>query len=143
MLLSFLSLLALTQGVATAVQTPVLTRVVERGEVLSSDDFTTEEKNAAQARGAIAPQEADGMEATRRLSAGAAVRESDIMAPRLVRRGEPVTIYVRSSGLTITAMGRALGNGAAGDRVRVVADATSRTLDGVVEGSGAVRVAAP
>jgi len=143
MLLSILSLLAATQAAAGAVEAPVLTRAVERGEVLSSSDFGTEEKNAAQARGAIEPQEADGMEATRRLAAGSVVRANDIMAPRLVRRGEPVTIYVRSNGLTITALGRALGNGAAGDRVRIVADATSRTLDGVVEGSGAVRVAAP
>ena len=142
MFLSVLSLLAITQASVAVVETPVLTRVVERGEILSSGDFTMEEKNAAQARGAVSPQEADGMEASRRLAAGTVVRASDIIEPRMVRRGEPVTIYVRSDGLTITAAGRALSNGAKGDRVRVVTDATSRTLDGVVEGSGAVRIAA-
>lgn len=143
MFLSVLSLLAASQMAAAVVETPVLARAVERGEVLSSSDFGVEEKTAAQARGAVDPQKADGMEAFRRLAAGAVVRTSDIIAPRLVRRGEPVTINVRSSGLTISAVGRALNDGAAGDRVRVVADATSRTLDGVVEGSGAVRIAAP
>ncbi len=142
MLLSILSLLWATQASAAAAETPVLARAVERGEILSSGDFTVEEKNAAQARGALEPREADGMEASRRLAAGSVVRASDITAPRMVRRGEPVTIYLRSNGLTITAAGRALSNGAKGDMVRVVADATSRTLDGVVEGSGAVRIAA-
>lgn len=89
------------------------------------------------------PKAVDGMEAARRLTAGAVVRASDVTTPRLIRRGEPVTIYVRSGGLTISTPGRALDNGGKGDLVRVVANSTSRTLDTEVEGSGAVRIAAP
>ena len=60
-----------------------------------------------------------------------------------VERGEPVTISLRGAGLVIGTTGRALGSGGMGDLVRVVAPATGRTLDTIVEGSGAVRVAAP
>lgn len=143
MLLPFLAA-ALAAAQAPAVEeTPVLGRIVERGEVLSSGDFTTGEVPAVQARGAISPQAANGMEATRRLQPGTIVRASDVITPRLVRRGEPVTINIRSGGLTISTAGRALANGGKGDLVRVVANSTNRTLDAEVEGTGAVRVTAP
>jgi flagella basal body P-ring formation protein FlgA len=70
------------------------------------------------------------------------VRASDVIRPQLVRRGEPVTIALRQGGLSITTAGRALGNGAAGEFVRIVSLSTNRTLDGVVEATGLVRVAA-
>jgi flagella basal body P-ring formation protein FlgA len=82
------------------------------------------------------------MEAQRALSAGTVVRASDVIRPQLVRRGEPVTITLRDGGLSISTEGRALGSGAAGDFVRVVSLSTNRTLDGVVEGTGAIRVSA-
>lgn len=143
LLFSFLATLLAAQAAPQTVETPVLDRMVERGEILSSDDFTTEQLPPSHTRGAIAPDAADGMEASRRLRAGAIVRASDVMTPRLVRRGEPVTIHVRSGGLTISTAGRALANGAMGDLVRVVANSTNRTLDAEVEGSGSVRVTAP
>jgi flagella basal body P-ring formation protein FlgA len=96
----------------------------------------------AEARGAPALRDIIGMEAQRALSAGTIVRASDVIRPQLVRRGEPVTITLRDGGLTISTEGRALGNGAAGDFVRVVSLSTNRTLDGVVEGTGAIRVVA-
>jgi flagella basal body P-ring formation protein FlgA len=65
------------------------------------------------------------------------------MRPQLVHRGEPVTIRIVSGTLAITASGRALGGAAEGEAVRVVVNATNRTLDGVVEGSGTVRISAP
>ena len=62
---------------------------------------------------------------------------------RLVRRGEPVTLRLQSGPLTIATAGRALGDGSKGARVRVVAFSTRRTLEGVVEGPGEVRLIAP
>jgi len=142
MLIPFLVAVAAAQAVPGAVETPVLDRTVERGEVISERDFTSQPLPASQARGAITPEQADGMEASRRLRVGTVVRASDIIAPRLVRRGEPVTIHVRSGGLTISTAGRALANAGMGDPVRVVANSTNKTLDAQVEGSGTVRVAA-
>lgn len=72
---------------------------------------------------------------------GLAEPRAEVAAPKLVRRGRPVTLAVRSGALTITAQGRALTDGREGDMVRIVTSA-SRTLEGVVEASGAVRVAA-
>lgn len=125
------------------VEAAVLGRAVARGEVLAADDFTTAPRSAAQARGVLAAADAAGREAVRNLAAGSVVRASDLVQPRLVRRGEPVTITIRSGGLAIATGGRALASGGAGDLVRVVSLSTNRTLDGTVEGPNAVRVVAP
>ena len=128
---------------ASGVEAPVLARAVEKGELLSAGDFTVATVLAAQARSALAPADAAGMETSRRLNAGSPVRAFDVMRPQLVRRGEPVSLVVRRGGLAITAPGRALSSGAAGDVVRVVNAATSRTLEGTVEKAGHVRITAP
>ena len=61
----------------------------------------------------------------------------------LVKRGEPVVIAVRSGGLVITSQGRALGSAGVGEAVRVISNDTHRTLDGIVEGPGSVRIPLP
>jgi flagella basal body P-ring formation protein FlgA len=118
---------------------PVLAHDVQRGELLTASDFVLEERPTP--AGPIAgPGQILGKEAVRRLAAGSLVRASDVAEPRLVKRGEPVSLTIRSGSLLIRAQGRALSDGRRGDLVRVVALPTSRTLDGVVEGSGAVRL---
>lgn len=131
---------------ALAAQTlpvPVLDRAVAKGDILARSDFVTQDVPTAQAQVAPRLKEIVGMEAARPLPVGTIVRTSDVIRPQLVRRGEPVTIALRTGGLSITTAGRALGNGAAGDFVRIVSLSTNRTLDGVVESTGIVRIAAP
>lgn len=118
---------------------PVLAHDVERGDLLAASDFVLEERPAP--TGPIAgPGQILGKEALRHLASGSLLRASDVAEPRLVKRGEPVTLTIRSGSLLIRAQGRALGDGRRGDLVRVVAVSTNRTLDGVVESSGAVRL---
>lgn len=128
---------------AQANEADVLVRPVARGEVLAREDFVRKGVNAATARFALRAQDAAGKEARRALALGATVRAGDIGAPMLVRRGEGVALVMRSGRLTITAPGRALGDGAVGGAVRVVNLATERTLDARVTGPGAAEVDAP
>ena len=133
---------ASAQTAPAAAEVPVLVRDVEKGELLSAGDFAVEPRPPAQARGALDIGAAAGKEALRRLRAGSPVRSGDLIRPQLVRRGEPVAITVRSQGLTISAQGKALSSGAQGELVRVINLATNRTLDGIVEKAGSVRIAA-
>lgn len=125
------------------VDTPVLARTVEKGEILAAADFSSEPRPAASARGATSPAEASGQEVTRRLNAGSQVRASDLITPRVIRRGEGVTIALISGGLSITSSGRALNSAAAGEPVRVLNLGTNRTLDAVAEKAGHVRIIMP
>jgi flagella basal body P-ring formation protein FlgA len=143
MLLALALLGAGTALPAEDVQVAVLAHPVEKGTRLEAGDFASEPRPPAAARGALSAEDASGMEAARNLSTGMVVRRSDLMKPQLVRRGEPVTIRIVSGALVITASGRALNGGGQGEMVRVVTNATNRTLDGTIEGSGTVRIAAP
>lgn len=67
--------------------------------------------------------------------------QADAPKSKLVRRGQSVTLAIRSGTLTITAQGRALADGREGDPVRVVTP-SNRTVEGVVEATGTVRLAA-
>lgn len=132
-------------GAQTASQTvaaDVLVRSIGRGEVLSERDFVSEELSPAQARGFLPMQEAAGLEARRPLRSGSPVRNGDVTEPRAVRRGEPVTIRLRTGALTISAPGRALGDAALGEPVRVFSESTKQTLDAFVESAGVVRISA-
>ncbi|HUD92386.1 flagellar basal body P-ring formation chaperone FlgA [Sphingobium sp.] len=135
-------LAAATIAPSPTVDTPVLAHMVEKGDVLSAADFTSAALPPATARGATAVLDAAGREATRRLSAGNVVRASDIAAPRIVHRGEAVTIALVSGALRITAGGRALGDAGKGEPVRVINLSTNRTIDAVADKPGQVRVTA-
>ena len=128
------------QTAGDGVTADVLSRTVQRGDVLSERDFITEDIPATKARGIVSAEEAAGYEARRTLREGMPVRTSDLAEPRLVRRGEPVKIALREGALTISAIGRALGDAALGEHVRVFSEATNQTLDGVVESAGVVRI---
>lgn len=143
-LLAALAVAAPSNGASapTLAETPVLGRFVDKGELLSASDFASAALTMAQARDALTPSQAAGMEAARRLNAGSAVRRSDLIKAQLVRRGEAVSIALRSGGLSIVSEGRALSGGGLGDLVRVVSLSTKRTLDATVDGSGSVRLSA-
>lgn len=135
-----LSVYATQADAADQVEIPVLAHAVARGDIVSAADFELKSTPAAQGVGILMPIAAAGREAARSLSAGLPVRPADLISPRLVRRGEPVTIVWRSGGLAITSSGRALTSGGQGDFVRVVTASTNRTLDAIVSGSSAVTV---
>jgi len=138
-----LALALLGAGPVDDVQVAVLAHPIEKGTRLETGDFAVEARAPAAARGALSPEDAAGMEAARNLSTGMVVRRSDLMKPQLVRRGEPVTIRIVAGALVITSSGRALNGGGQGEMVRVVTNGTNKTLDGTIEGSGTVRIAAP
>lgn len=119
----------------------VLVRTVAAGTILSADDFGPRAPDdPAATRDAVSRDQAVGMQAARLLRARTTVRRIDLRAPHAIRRGEAVTIVVRAGGLSITMPGRALDGGAAGDPVRVVGDTGRKTLRGIVDAPGRVRL---
>ncbi|WP_010544750.1 flagellar basal body P-ring formation chaperone FlgA [Sphingomonas elodea] len=140
---ALLALLLRVAAPAEDVPVAVLQQPVARGERIEAGDVATEGRPEAAARGALRAEEVVGMEATRNLNAGMLLRRGDVGKPQLVKRGEPVTARIVSGTMVITAAGRALGGGAQGDPVRIVVTATNRTLDGIVDGSGTVRISTP
>lgn len=80
-----------------------------------------------------------GQVTTRTLAPGAVIQRSQLQAPELVHRRQPVTVAASGPGFRVTRQGQALQDGGLGDTVRVrLADRS--TVTGVVTGPGLVAV---
>lgn len=123
------------------VEAAVLTRDVERNEVLKASDVTVERRaKAGIGNDAAARNRAVGMQMRRPLRAGQALRIADLAKPDLVQRDQTVTLIYESAGLYLTVRGKALENGTEGDVVNVLNSSSSRTVSGVVIGRGQVSI---
>jgi len=65
-----------------------------------------------------------------------------VSVPRLIKRGEIVTLKIMTPFMQITTKGRALQDGAHGESVRVTNTRSKKIIEGVVIESGVVRVGA-
>jgi flagella basal body P-ring formation protein FlgA len=91
----------------------------------------------------LAAEEIVGREAERRLAPGRPLRQADLRSPRLVRKGEVVTLLFRRGAIEISAQGRALEDGAEGERVRAANLDSERPVAGLVIGRKRLLVGAP
>ena len=123
-------------------EVPVLARALPAGTVIGESDIKwTMVDNERLADDMITrADQLIGMELRRNQGEDERLRLRDVLPPRLVLRGALVTIKVETPLMLITAQGRALQDGAKGDTVRLINTQSNRTIEGVVESSGVVRV---
>jgi flagellar basal body P-ring formation protein FlgA len=128
----------------TAIETveiAVLTRDIDRTEMLKSSDIALERRPKAEVTGEPATRErAVGMLLRRPMRSGTPIRVADIAKPDLVQRDQNVTIIYQVPGLYLTTRGKAIDSGSEGDTVSVLNMQSKRTLSGVVTGRGQVTI---
>ncbi len=131
-----------TGRVHRVIDVPVLTRRVLAGEVIRKRDVKRIamrsdrlQRDTIQDPGALI-----GKSPRRGLRAGVPVRVSDVRLPVLVPRRSLVTIMYRVRSMTLTARGRALEDGGAGDTVRVANTQSNTVVQAVVTGANRVSV---
>ena len=123
------------------VEATVLTRNVERNEILKLSDLVVERRPKAEVgTDAAARDRAVGMQARRQLRAGQAVKGSDLAKPDLVQRDQSVILVYEAPGIYLTMRGKALEGGTEGDVVNVTNLQSKRTLSGTVIGRGQVSI---
>ena len=133
--------LRFTGTAVETVEAAVLTRGVERNEVLKASDVVMERRPKAEVGNDVASRDrAVGMQARRQLRAGQAMKLADLARPDLVQRDQAVTLIYQSPGLYLTIRGKALENGTEGDVVNVLNLQSKRTISGVVTGRGQVTI---
>jgi len=138
--------LRFTGTVIETVEAAVLTRTIERNEVIKSSDVVVERRPKAELGGeAAARDRAVGMQARRQLRSGQPLKLADLAKPDLVQRDQTVTLVYEATGLYLTIRGKALEAGTEGDVVSVLNLQSKRTVTGTVVGRGqvAVSVATP
>jgi flagella basal body P-ring formation protein FlgA len=119
----------------------ILTRNVERGDVLKASDVVTERRPKAEVGNDAAPRgRAVGMQMRKGLRAGQPLRAADLGKPDLVQRDGNVTLIYEASGIYITSRGKAIDNGTEGDTVTVLNLQSKRTVTGTVVGRDQVAI---
>jgi flagella basal body P-ring formation protein FlgA len=138
------SKLRFTGTAIETVEAAVLTRNVERGDVLKASDLVTERRPKADVGSDAAVRDsAVGMQMRRQLRAGQALRVADMAKPDLVTRDQSVTLVYRAAGLYLTIRGKAMEGGTEGDVVSVMNLQSKRAVSGVVTGRGEVSITGP
>lgn len=131
-----------TGNVRPIISIPVLKNTIRNGDIIGSNDiqmtdfFITE----IQPDTFLKPEDIIGLTPRRMIVAGKPVNMVDTQSPQLVERGEGVTIVFKAGPLNLTAMGKALQNGARGDQIRVVNNSSKRSIDAIVSGTHEVTV---
>ncbi len=136
-MLRWLCLLLLAASPALA-ESLVATRLILPGATVAAADV-------ALARAAIpdaltAPDQAIGQTARVAIYAGRPLFAADLGPAISVTRNQSVTLRYDTGALVITAEGRALGQGGAGDTIRVLNTASKTTLSGRIMPDGTIEI---
>jgi len=120
----------------------VTSRALRRGDRLRAKDLRMEHRDAGRV-----PREATdrlevlvGKELKRSVREGEPVRTSWVMAPSIIERGQLVRLIVVRGGLRIEGRGKAISDGALGERIRVVNTDSRRQVVGRVAPDGSIHV---
>jgi flagella basal body P-ring formation protein FlgA len=133
--------LRFTGSAIETVAVAVLTRNVERTDIIKSADVVVERRPRAEVgTDPAAREQALGMQMRRSIHAGQPLRMADLVKPDLVQRDQAVTIIFQTAGLYLTTRGKALDNGTEGDVVSVLNIQSKRTVTGTVTGRGQITI---
>jgi flagella basal body P-ring formation protein FlgA len=132
----------LTGAVRKIMEIPVLKDNLRNGDIIRASDLEWLELYAGDIKHdyLLKAEDLVGMTPRRMVMEGKPVREIELEAPRMVKRGDTVTIIYQSGSMQLTAEGRAIRDGAKGDFIRVVNNNSSRTVEGFVTGERVVTV---
>lgn len=120
----------------------VTTRALNRGESVRAGDVRLERKDLSRLHyGYLTrPDAAVGKVLKRGYLAAQVIQPNQLAAPLMVKRGQQVTLLAQSGGIEIRMGGKALGDGAAGDRIQVRNNSSDRIVEGEVIAKGVVQV---
>ncbi len=121
---------------------PVLGTRKMNGDVIRETDLQwieTPERRLSE-NTIIDPARIVGMAAKRSIPANRPVSQNDLQSPRVVAKGEIVTMVLSTPIMRLTAKGKAMQHGSIGDTIRISNTQTNVVIDGVITGPGKVRV---
>jgi len=129
--------------VATA-NVAIATRHLPRGTVITADSLRLERREVTRLRsgyfGSI--EAAVGLRVSQPILKGRTLSPGQLEADHVVRRGQSVTLVVASGGLKLNMAGKALIDGAIGQRIRVENSSSGRVVEGIVRSPEHVEILA-
>lgn len=134
--LAILALLAAPMTVDAAVLAAA--RTLPAGTVISAADLRAIDSTRP---GLSDPSEVIGRQTRVTIFEGRPLHPNLLQTPRLVSRNQVVRLYFQRGGLRIDMQGRALGDGGAGDVVRVMNIDSRNTVSARIQADGSLLVA--
>ena len=120
----------------------VAAKPLSRGDLLTESDIKQikYDMSLLPAGYIVEPTYGLGMELKRRVSHGTPLTTSMIRKPKIIKRGQQVSIVARAGSMEVRMSGKALSNGAVGERVRVLNVKSKKKLEGTVTPEGDIKV---
>ena len=120
----------------------VASRQLQKGTVLTESDIKLKKIDLAKLHYGFFEQlkQGTGKKLKKRILAGAVLTPAMLKNPQLIRRGQQINIMAQSGRMMVRMKGKALANGAVGERIKVMNVKSRKKLEGVVTSSGEVNV---
>ncbi len=115
---------------------------LHKGDILSASDLKIEKHDLANLPYGYIEEIASsaGLKIKKRIDAGTVLTPSMLKKPRIISRGQKVTILARLGRMQVRMEGKALAHGAAGERIQVMNLKSRKKLEGVITVNGEVKV---
>ncbi|MFC1541624.1 flagellar basal body P-ring formation chaperone FlgA [Candidatus Latescibacterota bacterium] len=107
----------------------VLNRNIKRGEIIGKSDVDIKKADITGIDNFyVSGFDVVGMETEKYLKAEAVISKSDVRKPYIVRRGDKVSVEIRSEGILLKTDGTARENGLKDDFIKIYVDMTKTTI---------------
>lgn len=118
------------------------TRALRKGEILTESDIKLIKYDISSLSYGYFEdiKLGEGMKVKRHVLADTVLTPSMLKKPHVITRGQKVSILAHSGRMQVRMMGKALSNGAIGDRIKVMNMKTRQKIEGVVTSSAEIKV---
>ena len=126
-------------------QLPVLKEPLRQGDVIGTGDIDYIDIRAADITASMIVDAGKlvGQTPRRGIAAMKPVTAGDVRLPVMVKKGDLVTMLLKSDLMSLTAQGRALDSGSAGDAIQVMNTSSRQVVEAVITGPQAVSIRPP
>ncbi len=120
----------------------VATRQLQKNTVLTASDIKLARHDLANLSYGFFEDKKSGigMKLKRRTLAGAVLTPAMLKKPQAITRGQTITMLAQSGRMVVRMTGKALDNGAVGDRIKVLNVKSRKKLEGVITSPGEVEI---
>ncbi len=120
----------------------IVTKNLQRGELLTTNVIHLEKRDVSGLHGDYLTQftDAENKQVTRNLTAGSVLSAKSFIEPKLIKRGDKVTISSEKSSFSVRMNGIAMTDGIKGQLIKVKNESSEKIINATVVDSGLVSV---
>ncbi len=117
-------------------QTLVYARNISVGEILEASDLEWSDEAIAGPDAPNQPEQAIGKAARLPLRAGAAVAQHELIAAKVIRRDQMISVDYSAEGVSLSLAAKAMGDAAVGDTVQAMNLSSKKVIEAVATSPG-------